>query len=103
MIKLFTFFFTILPLILSWIYLFIAIFSIVVHIKNVKNKTSSSISLWVFTIVNTAYALFFLITWIFFNNVWKQFFSVLGILAIIISSIWSNYNDKLHGRRWGYW
>lgn len=43
MFKLFTFLFHTFPLILAWLYLLVAIFCVVVHIKQIKSKAKVSI------------------------------------------------------------
>ena len=100
MFKLFTFLFHTFPLILAWLYLLVAIFCVVVHIKQITCKAKVSISQWVFSILNMGYALFFSVARIFFPDFWEQTFTVLGLLAIFISFIWSRYEDRCAGRRW---
>ena len=103
MLKLFVFLFHTFPLILAWLYLLVATFCIVVHIKQRKSKIEISTGRWLFLFLNTAYSLFFLATWIFFRDFWEQTVAVLGLLAILISFIWLRYEDKRVGRRWWNW
>ena len=103
MLKLFAFLFHTFPLILSWLYLAVAIFCVAVHIKQMKRKISISTGRWIFSVLNAAYSLFFLATRIFFHDFWEQTFAFLGLLAIIIAFIWSRYEDKCAGRRWWNW
>lgn len=103
MLKIFTFLFHTFPLILAWLYLFAAGFCVVVHIKQYMRKTEITIDQWAFSIFNAGYILFFLVTRVFFAELWKHAFSVLGLLAIFISFIWSRYEDRRAGRRWWNW
>ena len=103
MFKLFSFLFHTFPLILAWLYLLVAVFCVAVHIKRIKSKAKVSIGRWFFLILNVGYTLFFLVTRIFFFEFWEQTFAVFGLLAIIISFIWSRYEDRRIGRRWWYW
>lgn len=84
MFKLFTFLFHTFPLILAWFYLLVAIFCVVVHIKQIKSKAKVSIGQWTFSVLNAGYILFFLVTRIIFPDFWEQTFAVLGLLAIFI-------------------
>lgn len=59
MFKLFTFLFHTFPLILAWLYLLVAIFCVVVHIKQIKSKAKVSIGQWAFSVLNAGYILFF--------------------------------------------
>lgn len=43
MFKLFTFLFHTFPLILAWLYLLVAIFCVVVHIKQIKSKAKQKV------------------------------------------------------------
>ena len=52
MFKLFTFLFHTFPLILAWLYLLVAIFCVVVHIKQIKSKAKVSIGQWAFSVLN---------------------------------------------------
>lgn len=103
MLKLFAFLFHTFPLILAWLYLLVAVFCVVIHIKRIMNKTKISIGQWTFSVLNAGYVLFFLVTRIFFPDFWHSAFSVIGLLAIIISFIWSLYEDRRAGRRWWNW
>lgn len=103
MLKLFAFLFRTFPLILSWLYLMVAIFALVVHIRQIKKKSKITISQWLFTLLNCAYIASFLITLIFFFSVWETVFSIVGVMAIIVSFCWSRYDDMRHGRRWWTW
>lgn len=103
MFKLFTFLFHTFPLILAWLYLLVAIFCVVVHIKQIKSKAKIPIGQCAFSVLNVGYVLFFLVTRIFFPDLWEQTFAVLGLLAIFISFIWSRYEDRCAGRRWWNW
>lgn len=103
MFKLFAFLFHTFPLILAWLYLLVAIFCVVVHIKQIKIKAKVSIGQWAFSLLNAGYILFFLVTLLFFTELWKLVFSVLGVLAIFVSTIWSRYEDRCAGRRWWNW
>ena len=103
MFKLFTFLFHTFPLILAWLYLLVAIFCVVVHIKQIKNKIKVSIGQWAFSVLNAVYVLLFWVTRLFFPDLWEQTFAVFGLLAIFISFIWSRYEDRRAGRRWWNW
>lgn len=103
MIKLFTFLFSTFPLILAWLYLLAAIFCVAVHIKRIKEKAKLTIGELTFSILNTGYILFFLVTRIFFADFWRNTFSIIGVLAIFISIIWTRYEDRRTGRRWWNW
>ena len=103
MFKPFKFLFYTFPLILAWFYLLVALFCVVVHIKQIKNKAKITIGQWAFSILNAEYVLLFLVTRIFFPDFWEQIFAVLGLLAISISFIWSRYEDICAGRRWWNW
>jgi hypothetical protein len=103
MLKLFEFLFQTLPLILACLYAIVSILILVVHIKLYKNKKKLSIEQWIIVLLNVSYALLFLITLIFFFELWKGIFSILGLVAILISFIWSKYEDKRKGRRWWNW
>lgn len=103
MLKIFTFLFNTFPLILAWLYLLVAAFCVAVHVKRIKNKIKPSIGEWAFAILNVGYALFFLVTRIFFADLWRNVFSIVGVLAIFISFIWSRYEDRRDGRRWWNW
>ena len=103
MFKLFTFLFHTFPLILAWRYLLVAIFCVVVHIKQIKSKAKISIGQWAFSVLNVGYVLFFLVTRIFFPDLWEQTFAVLGLLAIFITFILARYEDRRAGRRWWNW
>ena len=103
MLKLFTFFFYTVPLILSWLYFLIAILAFVMHIKQIREKTKISASRWMFAILNCGYILFFLITLIFFYDTWETVFSILGLTSITISACWSRYDEMRHGQRWWNW
>ena len=103
MSKLFVFLLHTFPLILSWLYLLVAVFCVVVHIKQIKNKQKTSVSQCIFSLFNTGYTLLFVITRIFFPAFWEDAFSVLGLIAILISFILSRYKDKRDGKRWWNW
>lgn len=103
MVKLFVFLFSEFPLLLAWLYLLVAIFGVVVNIRQIMRQDKLSIGWWMFTILNAGYAIGFLVMRVFFFNCWKHTFTVLGLLAIIISVIWSSYCDKCAGKRWWYW
>ena len=104
MIKLFTFLFHTFPLIMAWIYLIVAIICLFLHVKLARSKNKLSIKQWLYAIFNGVYILFFLITRIFFPTFWADFFGILGGLTIVVSSIWSRYEDKRAGRRgWNWW
>ena len=103
MLKLLTFLFHTFPLILSWIYLIVAVFALVLHIRQIKKKAEFSVSQWLFALLNCVYILSFLITLIFFFTTWETVFPVLGVMGIIIAGCWSRYDDVRHGRRWWNW
>ena len=103
MFKLFEFLFHTLPLILSWLYLLVAVFFVVAHIKHIKTKNEISVGQWVFSFLNAGYILFFMVTLIFFTELWELVFSVLGVLAVFVSIILSRYTDRRDGRRWWNW
>lgn len=103
MLKLFEFLFYTFPLILAWLYLLVAVFFVAVHIKRIKSKVKLSIGQWALSILNAVYAIFFLITRIFFPNFWEMVFAILGVTVIFISFSWSRYEDKRDGRRWWNW
>lgn len=89
MIQIFTFLFDTLPCILAWLYFVFAAIYIAMHMKQVVNKAEISIKQWLFFILTAGYALFFLIARIFFVELWENVFTFLGIIAIIISAIWT--------------
>ena len=91
MFKLFTFVFHTIPMILVWLYLLVAVFCVVVHIKQIKNKTKISIGQWAYSILNAGYILFFLVTRIFFPDFWEQTFGVLGLVCFF----WLPYMCRL--------
>ena len=103
MLKLISFLFYKFPLLLAWLYLFVAIFSIVVHIKQSIRKAKISCGRWVFSILNAGYMLLFLISRIFFPDFWDTFFGVIGLLAVVVAFLWSRYEDKRNGNRWWNW
>ena len=103
MLKIFTFLFHTFPLILSWLYLLVAICAVVVHIKKVKSQQKRTIGQWVLAIINGAYVMLFWVTGIFFHTLWETVFSVLGLMAIFVSFIWSRYEDMRSGQRWWEW
>lgn len=103
MFKLFEFLFNTFPLILAWLYLLVAVFCVVVHIKQITSNAKISIGQWAFSILHAGYILFFLITRIFFPDFWEQTFAVLGLLVFFISFIWSRYEDRRAWRRWWSW
>ena len=103
MLQLIAFLFHTLPLILTWVYLAIAVFSVVVHCRNLILRRKLCIREWIFFIFNITYSLVFFISLIFFYTFWRTFFPVLAILCMIISSVWSTYEDKRNGRRWWTW
>ena len=103
MFEIFSFLFHTFPLILAWLYLLVAMISVIVHIGQIKNKVKVSIGSWLFSILNASYVLFFLTTWIFFPDFWEQIFVFLGMIAIFVSFAWSRYEDRRTGRRWWNW
>ena len=103
MFEIFTFLFYTFPLILAWLYVLVAAFCVVVHITKIKKKVKISFGQWIFSILNVGYILFFLVTRIFFPELWKQTFKVLGLIAIFIAFAWSRYEDRQTGRRWWNW
>ena len=103
MLQIFSFLFSTFPLILAWLYLLVAVFCVAVHIKRLKDKEKLSIGCLAFCLLNVGYILLFSVTRIFFADFWRDVFSVLGLLAIFISFIWSRYEDRRSGRRWWNW
>ena len=103
MLKLFTFLFHTFPLILSWLYLLVAGCVVVMHIKKVKRQQKRTIGQWLFAILNAVYIILFVVTGIFFHTLWDMIFSVLGLMAIFVSFVWSRYEDKRSGQRWWEW
>lgn len=103
MSKLIEFFFCTLPLILSCIYLLIAVYAVDIHIRKIKRKNETSIGQWLFAILNFAYAMYFFVTAIFFTGIWETVFSFLGLMAAFVSFVWSQYEDKVKGQRWWEW
>ena len=101
--KFLEFLFYTIPLILSWLYLIAAIYSVVVHIRNMKKHVEISIGQWLFALLNCVYILFFVITLIFSFAVWETVFGTLGLLAMVICFCLSRYDDMRHGRRWWGW
>lgn len=101
--QLFTFLFHTLPLILAWVYFVVAILCVALHIKHLKNKKKFSLGRWLFLILSIGYALFFLISRVFFPLLWENVFGILGIVAIIVSFAWTRYEDKRSGQRWWNW
>ena len=96
MFKLMTFFFHTFPLILAWLYLLVAVVLVLLLHKRFRD-------FWAVLILNISYITLFLITRIFFSQLWESFFSFLGLFAILISSAWSRYDDKRNGKRWWNW
>ena len=103
MLELFSFLFNTFPLIVSWFYLLVAMFCVVVHIKHIKNKVKISFGRWVFFVLNAGYVLSFFVMWIFFKSSWEQSFAVFGLLFGFIAIAWSRYEDRCAGRRWWNW
>ena len=103
MFNLLEFLFCTLPLILAWLYMFVAVLIVFVHINRTLNKEKIQIGKWIFTILNAGYVLLFLITRIFFAALWEQIFTCLGLCAIILSNAWLSYEDKRNGRKWWEW
>lgn len=103
MFKALEFLFHTLPLIFAWLYLLVAIFALIVHIKQVVIKNRLSFISWAFAIFNLVYLLLFSILRIFFQDTWSMLFSIVGLCAIIISTCLTCYEDKLSGRKWWNW
>ena len=103
MSKILIFSFHTFPLILAWMYLLVAIFCVALHLRRLKCDTKISLWQWLFLGMNVGYVLFFFVMRLFFFDHWKQSFSVLGLLSVFISFIWSRYEDRCAGRRWWNW
>ena len=103
MLKILTFLLNVLPLVLSWLYLAVAIFAVVLHLKRIKKREKMPIGQWVFFVLSLIYCLVFAVTFVFFIAVWKMLFSVLGLMSLVITTCWSRYDDMRHGRRWWRW
>ena len=103
MLNFFAFLFYTFPLMLSCLYTLVALFIAVVHIRIYRNQKGLSKCQWIVLLLNIAYILLFLTTLVFFVEFWKNVFSTLGIVAILISLIWSRYEEKRNGRRWWNW
>jgi len=103
MLKLIGFLFHTLPLILAWLYTFVAIYALFAHSRQIKNRAKISVGKWLFALLNFGYVLFFLVTRIFFSEIWETVFSVAGVTALIISFVWGRYEDRRSGRRWWNW
>ena len=103
MLKFFGFLFHTFPLILSCLYLIVAILIVVVHIKDYKRKKALSIKQWFVVLLNGAYVLSFLVLLIFWFWIWESVFPFLGGVAFIASIVWSKYEDRRYGRRWWNW
>ena len=103
MLRLLGFLLHYIPLILSWIYLLAAILGVVSHTKRIKNKEKIKAGQWAFAIFNACYVLFFIITLIFFREIWELIFSVLGLITVFVSMVKSRYEDMCNGKRWWNW
>lgn len=97
------FLFDTLPRIAAWLCLLVAVFFVVVCVKAITRKAEQSFIKWIVLILSSGYALTFLITRIFFAEIWSAVFPGVGLLSISISYIWSRYEDKRNGIRWWNW
>ncbi|MDY3282555.1 hypothetical protein [Dysosmobacter sp.] len=103
MLKLMEFLFHTLPLLLAWLYLLAAVFCAAALAGRLRKGERLPAGQWAFLILNGGYVLFFLITRLFFPDLWERVFSGAGVLAILISFVWSRYEDRRSGRRWWNW
>ena len=103
MLKLIEFLFHTLPLILAWLYAFVAIFALFLHSRQIKSKAKISVGQWLFALLNCGYVVFFFVMRIFFSEIWETVFSVVGVTAMFISLVWGRYEDRRNGRRWWNW
>ena len=90
------------PLILSWLYLFVAVFCVEMYIKCDRKGKQAVVNRVCFGL-NGAYIALFSIMRLFFFVYWERTFSVLGLLFLLLAFIWSRYEDRRSGRRWWNW
>jgi hypothetical protein len=101
--KFFSFMFNTLPCILSYLYLLVGAYSLIVCVRQIVGKGKMAIGQWIYTFFNCIYIVAFGITRIFFSEIWENIFPILGLMVIFVSCCWSHYDEKRNGRRWWNW